>query len=80
MSTVTDNDQARPTGELLTIDQAAKRMNMSTRHVRRLVAERRIAHHRLGRSIRLDSTDVDAYVAAGRVEPAPAGAGTGDRR
>jgi excisionase family DNA binding protein len=55
--------------ELLTIQQAAQRMGMSARHVRRLVAERRIAHHRFGRSVRLTTTDVDAYIAAMRVEP-----------
>jgi excisionase family DNA binding protein len=55
--------------ELLTINEAATRMGMSIRHVRRLVAERRIAYHRLGRSIRLDAADVAAYIAAGRVEP-----------
>jgi len=55
--------------ELLTIEEAAHRIRMSVRHVRRLVAERRIAHHRLGRAIRLHPADLDAYVAAGRVEP-----------
>jgi len=44
-------------------------MNMSVRYVRRLVAERRIAFHRIGRSIRLTAVDVDAHIAAGRVEP-----------
>jgi len=56
-------------GDLLTIEQAAGRMNMSVRYVRRLVAERRIAFHKMGRAVRLQLTDVDAYVAAGRVEP-----------
>lgn len=60
---------------LLTIDEAADQLRMSVRHVRRLVAEGRIAYHRLGRSIRLDSADVDAYVAAGRVEAQPEMAG-----
>jgi excisionase family DNA binding protein len=57
-----------PTG-LLTMEEAAERMNMSARHVRRLVAERRIAHHRFGRRVRLAPADVDAYIDAGRVEP-----------
>jgi excisionase family DNA binding protein len=55
--------------EMLTVDEAAARMKMSTRHIRRLVDERRIAYHRLGRSIRLDPVDVDAYIASNRVEP-----------
>ena len=56
-------------GELLTMDEAAARMNMSGRYVRRLVSERRIPFYRFGRSVRLRSTDVDALVEAGRVEP-----------
>jgi excisionase family DNA binding protein len=54
--------------EVLTIEQAAERMAMSVRYVRRLVAERRIAFHKLGRSVRLTASDVDAHVNAGRVE------------
>ena len=42
---------------------------MSARHVRRLVAERQIAYHKFGRSVRIDPNDVDAYIEAGRVEP-----------
>jgi excisionase family DNA binding protein len=55
--------------ELLTVDQAAERIGMSVRHVRRLVAERRIGYHRLGRAVRLHPADLDAYIAATRVEP-----------
>lgn len=55
--------------DLLTIPQAADRMNMSLRYVRRLVSERRIAYVKLGRSVRLAPADVDAYIAASRVEP-----------
>jgi excisionase family DNA binding protein len=57
-----------PADELLTITEAAQRLRLSVRHVRRLLAERRIAYHRLGRSIRLHPADLDTYVAAGRVE------------
>jgi excisionase family DNA binding protein len=55
--------------ELLTVEQAAERLGMSVRHVRRLLAERRVAYHRLGRAVRLHPTDLDAYVAATRVAP-----------
>ncbi|MDT4933279.1 MAG: hypothetical protein QOK11_1171 [Pseudonocardiales bacterium] len=57
--------------ELLTIEEAAHRMNMSARHDRRLVQERRIAFHRLGRSVRIAPDDITAYVEASRVEPIP---------
>jgi len=55
--------------ELLTIEEAANRLKMSVRYVRRAVAERQIAFHRLGRSIRIDPADLAAFVHAGRVEP-----------
>jgi excisionase family DNA binding protein len=55
--------------EFLTIEQAAERINMSVRYVRRLVAERRIAFHKIGRAVRLHVSDVDAHAAAGRIEP-----------
>jgi excisionase family DNA binding protein len=54
---------------LLTIDDAAQRLGTSTRFIRRLVSERRIAFTRLGRHIRIDSADIDAFIQAGRVEP-----------
>jgi excisionase family DNA binding protein len=55
--------------DLLTIGEAAERMHMSERYVRRLVGERRIAFHRMGRCVRLRPADIDAFIAAGRVEP-----------
>jgi excisionase family DNA binding protein len=55
--------------ELLTVEEAAARLKMSVRYVRRLVTERRIAFHRIGRAIRFDPADLAAHVRAGRVEP-----------
>jgi excisionase family DNA binding protein len=37
--------------EMLTIEQAADRIGMSARYVRRAIAERRIAFHYFGRSV-----------------------------
>lgn len=54
---------------LLTVEQAAEHMNTSVRFVRRLVAERRIAFVKLGRHVRISTSDIDAFVTAGRVEP-----------
>ncbi|MDI5938843.1 excisionase family DNA-binding protein [Micromonospora carbonacea] len=42
---------------------------MSERYVRRLVAERRIPFHKLGRSVRIKAADLAAHVESGRVEP-----------
>ena len=54
---------------LLTVDQAAERLGTSVRFIRRLRAERRIAVVKLGKHIRIDSNDLDAYVTASRQEP-----------
>jgi len=53
----------------LTVQEAADHLNTSVRFVRRLIAERRIAFHRVGRHIRLAVADLDAFVEAGRVSP-----------
>jgi len=55
---------------LLNVDQAAERLGTSPRFIRRLIAERRIAFAKLGKHVRIDSADLDAFVAAGRVMPA----------
>jgi excisionase family DNA binding protein len=53
---------------LLTVEQAAERLGVSVRFVRRLVAERRIAYVKLGRHVRIAAADLEAFIAAGRVE------------
>ena len=54
---------------LLTVDQAADRLGTTPRFIRRLRTERRIAVVKLGKHIRIDSNDLDAFVAASRQEP-----------
>ena len=54
---------------LLTVDQAAERLGTTPRFIRRLRTERRIAVIKLGKHIRIDSNDLDAYIAASRQEP-----------
>jgi excisionase family DNA binding protein len=56
-------------GELLTVEQAADRIRMSARYVRRLISERRIGFYRLGRSVRIDPAELTAFIIAGRIEP-----------
>jgi excisionase family DNA binding protein len=53
---------------LLTVEQAAERLGTSTRFVRRLVAERRIAYHKVGRHVRITEADLINFVAASRVD------------
>jgi excisionase family DNA binding protein len=55
--------------EYLTVAEAAAHLNTSVRFVRRLITERRIAFHHVGRHVRLSVVDLDAFVQAGRVEP-----------
>ena len=53
---------------LLTVDQAAERLGTTPRFIRRLRTERRIAVVKLGKHIRIDSHDLDAYIIASRQE------------
>lgn len=52
---------------LLTVEQAAERLNTGPRFVRRLIAERRIEFHHVGRHIRISETALADFVASGRV-------------
>lgn len=47
---------------LIEIDEVASRLGVSTRYVRRLVAERRIAYLKVGRLLRFEPTAVDAWL------------------
>ncbi len=57
------------TTDYLTVTEAAIYLNTSVRFVRRLVAERRIAFHKLGSHVRIARPDLEAFLKAGRVEP-----------
>jgi excisionase family DNA binding protein len=65
---------------VLTVEGAAERLGTSTRFVRRLIAERRIAYVKVGRHVRLDPADVEAFIAASRVEIRPSVAALPRRR
>jgi excisionase family DNA binding protein len=54
---------------LCTVEQAAERLNTTPRFIRRLIAERRIAFVRLGRHVRIEEDDLEAFISGGRVEP-----------
>jgi excisionase family DNA binding protein len=56
--------------ELLTVDEAAAVLNTPPRFIRRLIAERRIVFHHVGRHVRIARRDLDAFIESGRVEPA----------
>lgn len=61
--------QPVPCRELLSVPQAAERLGTPERFVRRLIAERRVRFYRVGKYIRFDSRDLDAFIGAGLVEP-----------
>jgi len=65
---------------LLTVEEAAERLGTSVRFVRRLVAERRIAYVKVGRHVRLDSGDVEAFIAGSRVDVRPSSVAALPRR
>ena len=57
-------------GQYLTLQQAAERYPVfSSRLLRRLVQERRIAFSRVGRSVVLSEADIEEYIEMNRVEP-----------
>ncbi len=51
---------------LVSIEQLADRLGTSVRHLRRLVAERRIPFVKLGGLVRFDIAEVEAWVDASR--------------
>ncbi len=54
---------------LLTVEQAAERLGTKPRFVRRLIAERRIEFHRVGRHVRISEGALADFIEEGRVEP-----------
>ncbi len=59
----------RPRPALLTVTQAAERLNTGERFIRRLIDERRIEFVRVGRKIRIPADALEAFIDAGRVHP-----------
>jgi len=57
---------------LLSVQDAAAELGTPVRFVRRLIAERRIRFHKIGKYVRISSTDLHAFITAGAIEPAAA--------
>ena len=60
-------DRERNDMALLDVGEAAEVLNTSPRFVRRLIQERRIAFVKVGRHVRIKSTELDRFVADGEV-------------
>jgi excisionase family DNA binding protein len=54
---------------LVSIDVVAEHLGVEVRHVRRLVAERRIPYVKWGRLLRFDPAEVDEWINAARIDP-----------
>ena len=52
----------------LTLTEAAKYLNVTERFMRRLVAERRVPYHKLGRLLRFLPSDLDDLLQGSRIE------------
>ncbi|QFU92936.1 helix-turn-helix domain-containing protein [Amycolatopsis sp. YIM 10] len=52
----------------LNVTQAATYLGTSVRFIRRLIAERRIAFHKVGAHVRIAVGDLESFVQSGRVE------------
>ena len=55
-----------PRRRLLTIDDAADRLNVSVRNVRHQIFMRRLPIVKIGRLVRIDERDLDALIERGR--------------
>ena len=58
---------------MLTVDAAAEELGTPVRFVRRLIQERRIRFHKIGKYVRIARADLDAFIAASTVTPTAAG-------
>ncbi len=54
---------------LLDVEQVAIRLGTKPRFVRRLIAERRIEFHKVGRYVRISESALRDFIDASRVEP-----------
>ena len=55
---------------LLTIQEVADRLHLSTKTIRRMIADGRLPSHRIGRSIREQPGDLAALIHLSRAMPA----------
>ncbi len=59
------------TSPMMDIDEVARRLATTVRHIRRLVLERRIPHYKFSGKLRFDRVEIEAWVAASRVPAQP---------
>jgi excisionase family DNA binding protein len=62
-------DRQPSTTELLDLKGAAAYLGVPVSYIRRLVLEKRVAYHKVGRYLRFKCADLDQLVDRGRIEP-----------
>ena len=67
-------------GPLLKPEEVAERLNVNLRFIRRLCHERRLPYTKIGKFVRFDADELEAWITAQRVEPANAEGGDPRRR
>jgi excisionase family DNA binding protein len=67
------------TGRLLKPEEAAERLNVSLRFIRRLCHERRLPYTKVGKFVRFDADELEAWITAQRVGPANGESGDAHR-
>jgi excisionase family DNA binding protein len=66
---MTDRGEARTAPLLMDVEEAAKRLGTKPRFIRRLIAERRIEYHKVGRHVRISEAALADFIEAGKVAP-----------
>ncbi len=57
-----------PQPALLDIEQAARRLGVDVRFMRRLVFEKRLPYIKVGKFVRFEPDDIEAWIADRRIE------------
>ena len=71
MSTLSSSPEGhRPVAvpALMSVTEVAERLGTSQRFIRRLIAERRLPFAKIGKHVRFAASDLETFIAAGRVE------------
>jgi excisionase family DNA binding protein len=75
-----DTSDAARAGRLLKPEEAAERLNVSLRFIRRLCHERRLPYTKVGKFVRFDADELEAWITAQRVLPVNGEGGDARRR
>ncbi len=57
-----------PITRLLSVTEVEERSGLPKQTIYKLVAEQRLAHHRIGRNVRISESDLAAFIASARRE------------